>query len=454
MFAACCSLDIPTSVVATGHIASREGDLRFVRNLAAKLHAAVKDENVTRFIYPDHKADDSLANLAPEEFEEIEPVIRGAHHDLATVAVRNIVELVKNVFSEQSIIRGSLGVGFFDFPLTMPRVINAAHSVAFSLAGDGANRFFRCLHRALLDGNSSLAGTLLNEFLDFHFRKSCYPHQFGERLDQLLASIPPATLRLRIEFPLVSEEGCDRFKPFITEAEKDDFELLKKAVSKDRGTAISSASIYNRDTTKAAQPHSQADESARITLDFLLAELDEPSLARKIDLPLDNARASYRMGSTIVTGNGAFLEIVTAFLLHVLSHTNALRRPVQPEAARAQALDLLQRTFAKTGGYAEALAIATSGTQGGLRAVLDSATEQLKHEKRQAYALYLLDKAIDPTDWPCRVAFMRAFFNRFRNSLPLEFQQASPERFANRYREVVAGFIQNSLPVKRLVHAR
>ena len=64
-----CGLKLPLAddFVATGHLASCQGDIGPVRALSAKVRAVVEDQTVQLFVHPDIEKDRSLHELSPRQ---------------------------------------------------------------------------------------------------------------------------------------------------------------------------------------------------------------------------------------------------------------------------------------------------------------------------------------------------------------------------------------------------
>ena len=58
---------VPEDVVSTGHIASPDGDIRMVKNIPAKLEAAIQAESIHRLVHPAIAQESPLDSLAPGE---------------------------------------------------------------------------------------------------------------------------------------------------------------------------------------------------------------------------------------------------------------------------------------------------------------------------------------------------------------------------------------------------
>lgn len=170
-----------------------------------------------------------------------------------------------------------------------------------------------------------------------------------------------------------------------------------------------------------------ARRAHRIVADMLRL-LDDRTLAHLVDAPIDRAAASFDIPAETVASQAEFLQIVGAFLQH-LARQLAGRR-LQSWQSRAEAIALLDEAYraSHASGYYGALWDAVDPAAAGLPAVLAVLTEHLKARHRQAHVRWALTRAIDPADWPLRLAVIEAILDRWKSYLPRELQSCSAEQ--------------------------
>ena len=117
------------------------------------------------------------------------------------------------------------------------------------------------------------------------------------------------------------------------------------------------------------------------------------------------------------------------------------------------AVALLERAFAKWGGFNGALAEARWPTRGGLRAALDAMTDQLKTEQQAKYVSYVFKEAIDALDHDARAAFVAALLDRLRPDLPADLQEQPAERFVDHYEAIARAYVDSRDQVNGLLRA-
>ena len=141
-------LPIPQDVVSTGHIGSSDGDIRLVRNMPAKLRAAVNDHTVTRFVCPSIHADTSMQMIKAGEAEQIKAAMSLADQRLHVLEVEDVVDAIQVVFDEKAIALASLRAGFFGAVPVGDSTTGSAAAAAHYLCQDGRRRFLNALQPA------------------------------------------------------------------------------------------------------------------------------------------------------------------------------------------------------------------------------------------------------------------------------------------------------------------
>ncbi len=242
-------------------------------------------------------------------------------------------------------------------------------------------------------------------------------------------------------------QDCIRLSQFAAKGDHEDVRLLIDA-AQGRSSKSESPVIDLPDAQGAEELG--ADSAA---LESVVSEISAETVARKIGLPIDTARASYHMDGVTAESYDEFSEAVSSYYLHLLRHTRSVGAGVEPHVVSAEALDLLERAFAKEGGQAAALAEARDGTRGGLRYVLDALTERFKAEQQVNHVRWVLKEALDPADWPARVAFTAALLQRLAPHLPADTRAMPPERLAKHYDLIVQAYVRSIDTVRVLLRA-
>jgi len=445
LLSASLQMPIPPDVVATGHIASHDGDIRMVGQMPAKLGAAIADPSAGTFIHPSVDSDSSLSVLSEGEKQRAAEAIVRSKGQIRAIAVDNLADLLQATFPDETIIQASLQQGFFQAwdrgDINMHPAVEAVRVLVAGLE----SRFWAALERLLLNGEVGRAKDLLIARARFEINRKTYPANVGRRLLQLLRSLPPATRRLKMSFPLLPMKECIELSQFAGEADHEDVRLLFDAAA---GRHVGAGARAGTEPQQAGTTDAGAS-----TLDAVLSEINGDALARNIGLPIDTARAAYQMDAVTTESYELGANAVAAFYLHLLRHARSVVGAVDTRSVEADALDLLGRTFAKHGGVDAAFAEIRDGTHGGLRFVLDAMTEQFKLEQQNKYVNWVLKNALDPLDWARKVAFMAALLERLGPHLPEDVRSQPPERFAKHSETVVRHYVESLDRVKVLLRA-
>ena len=186
--------------------------------------------------------------------------------------------------------------------------------------------------------------------------------------------------------------------------------------------------------------------------DVVTAEIREPTLTRKFDIPIDSARASFVLTSSTVESYDEFCGIIEALFIHIESHKNpevAVASDLQQ--ARKDAMSLLSRAFWNNGGTRGAFARARTGIDGGIRSVLDAMTERYKAEQRAIHIETFLKMAIDGMDRADQVRFARGAMERLGPMLPAELRREAPERFAKHIDQIARAYAKSFTGIEQLL---
>jgi hypothetical protein len=130
----------------------------------------------------------------------------------------------------------------------------------------------------------------------------------------------------------------------------------------------------------------QEPERSMETIFDLLAKLDEKTIAREVDLPIDTARERYPLALRRAQLGSAESVIHDYYQYLISSHLGIDDPLFSPEEAVCQVHDLLEGIYG-CGGQREYTAFyeTQEGVEGGLPAVLDRLTDAYKKRLREAH---------------------------------------------------------------------
>jgi len=427
------ALQVPVGndLVATGHIASVEGDISAVKGIPAKVEAAGKDASVKRFIYPDLEKDGSLKALSPNRRSLSIDAIIAAKGSIRTCAVSDIGQLVRQVFTDEGIVLAGLKEGFYGISMIEDHLHSPIVEVVTFLTSDNQKRFWDVLDRHFLLEHCEKGKKLLDAFVRFFLARQMYPRGFGARLFQLIHSLPTITRR-QLDFPIIEKKLCSQLHGLTREEEDyDDIPFLIDAVY---GRNIYETSPFE------IQSQTRISDYENIVFDAVVSRINEQALAHKFGA-IDSARATFRLVKSRVTSYAAFINIIEAYYIHLQRHVGSSPEKPDVSDARSEAITLLQKAFYDKGGDKAAFVQARYCTQGGIRSILDMLTERYKAEKQNAYVNRVFKDAIANMNWEERVKCVRSIMEKIGPSLPEELRSQPPERFA-RDEETIGTIIQ------------
>jgi len=362
-------LPIRQDVLPTGSFASLDGDIALVRGMQEKLKAAVQDSSISIVLCPDTEDDESLKVLTPDEHLNIRRAIFEATQSLKVLTVQSIADLIGLASHEEERILAALRRGYCLPQNANPTLSHGMKCVWNVLARDTMERFWPTLETTVLTFNKKRLRELLDAYVHCYIQRCEYPRALGEKLANLLKSVPRPQLRTRFVFPLIDLRTCFLLSQFAREDDAfDAVTLLKAAASPGFGE------------DGAPKQDKRPEVADGHTLDRILSMITPEAIADQVDRPADDARASFILSSVTVESPSEFAEIATAFYAHLLRRTGDLRNPDQCRSGTPEAMALVERAFSRSGGVKDALAKARYGIQGGMKLVLDAITAQYKRE--------------------------------------------------------------------------
>jgi hypothetical protein len=413
-----------------------------VNSLPEKLKGITEYSNIETVIYPELSGDDSLKIFSPEMMDSIEGALSEAKKRIYPIGVSNISELLKATFSDEPIVLSSLHHGFFlsgtrhsDQETTLGR------AVGFFKNGN-IKRFWSAMENWFMEGQSAEAKELLLAFTEYQYNKKRYPKGFGKRLTRLIFSLTPGLLQKKVAFPLLPFRAIKKISQFANDDQAKDVLLLMKAISGENQRQIDGTKTNSR-----ANYYNTKDQE-NLLFEYILSEIGRDTLIKTIDLPIDSARASFCLDKVIIHHHDELTQTIAAFYQHLLRHMQKGLDAVDRDVAGMEGTALLERSYAKYGGFSAALQEAKHAGQGGLRFVLDTLTDQFKKEEREKHINYVLKTTIDPLEWEEKVRFIAWFLKHLGPNLPQEILNQPPIRYATHYETIVKVYADSMDTIK------
>lgn len=174
----------------------------------------------------------------------------------------------------------------------------------------------------------------------------------------------------------------------------------------------------------------------------LISELDESKIAKEIAIKHDESRMKYSLKKNTVKNFDEFSFEIGKFTAYQVSKCISCGGSLSPDQASSWAKDLLEREYRRHGSnLIGAYNNAHDGTNGGMRAVLDTITDALKAESIERYVRSVFDRHIPPDSWPQKVLIMKQLFENFGTLFPATIRKDQPERYAQNYQELIRGYV-------------
>ncbi len=391
-------------------------------------------------IIPDIDSDVTAQTLSPLETDKIQTAILQARDLIKIIKVSGIDDLVKAVFSLESIVKSSFHLNFYEPLIFSPEQSTPVVNAVSYLNHNNENRFWRVLEAMLFQEQFADACKIIQIFIHYYNEKNIYPKGFGRKIYKLFISLPPTTLR-NCEGSLF-ETG--ELMSLVKLAENSDFEDLKLLFmsSSDTPSELLPANI-NQD----------ADGGYKIIdiADRICEKISKHALS-KVSMAIDQARAVYVMNSIRVGNISELNQAIASFYLFILRHLNKIIDSVDQQQASEEAFALLERAFANHGGYKAACAEATTPVQGGLRYIFDTMTDQLKREEQEKYINCVFKTTVEPLSKQEKAELIKTIIMRFKQFLPAEVV-AAPAFYTEHYAEIFRHYVHSLDQVKSLFNS-
>ena len=179
------------------------------------------------------------------------------------------------------------------------------------------------------------------------------------------------------------------------------------------------------------------------TINILLSALDEREIARCVAVPHDETRMQYRLSSNTVADFGQFSNIITDYYNYhctrCISHGGTFGR----DDAYGKVKELFENEYRKKrGDFVSAFNDANTGTNGGMRVVLDTIAESLKAKAVENYVTSIFDRYVAPNSWEDKVSIISQFIAYSGPYLSSSIVTGQPERYAQNYSELIRSYTE------------
>ena len=433
------ALDIPLAqdFVATGHIASTDGDIRAVKSLDSKIAAASQCPCIKRFIFPAFDSDGSREGFQGGQLEDEKAIVPYGRSFFKMIQVENICQLLKTVLDERNIVIASLEGNYFTTCQNFKDQGSCIEQALAFLTEGNEKRFWHNIEISALRADIEDLRELLQARVRYQIRKKEYPRNFGRKLLQIILSVSTAARRTQLAVELVPIDLYFKLCQFTGKDDlKEDSRYLRDVFEGRTGT-IDNKQLLDDNLDIREGKISKAD------LQRIFSQISAEQVSKKISQPLDHARAVYIVDKITIDSTEQFFKMITSFYLHLISHTALAPAEVDSDQLEASALQLLQRAFANNGGENAARTEAFHGNAGGLRFIFDQITEQFKFEQKTGYINSILVRAVDQESIAERIEFTTALLKYIEPWLPAEYKNRPPSTLIDRYQEIIKCYVSS-----------
>ncbi|MBN2590817.1 MAG: hypothetical protein JXA96_13215 [Sedimentisphaerales bacterium] len=433
------ALNIPMAqnFVATGHIASEDGDVRPVDSLNSKIDAAKMTKGIERFILPAIDADISRKNWQQQELQQQADIIPYARNFFDMVQVSHLYQALPVVFSERDIIIASLENSYFDLSVKLKDEKKGNFNrILRNLTEKVEQHFWEILGSDANAGDIDNVRKMLLARIEYQIRIKQYPKRFGRKLLQIILAVPGTIRRIRLNGELIDIQLYFQLCQF---ADKDDLtedSRYLRDVLEGRTGQLDSREFINNSEIEKRNPGIN-------DLETIFFQISEDQLSKIISQPIDEAKANYILDKITVESAEQFFERITSFYIHLISHTAMAPAGIDRQALESSALQLLQRAFSNNGGQEAALYEAINGYSGGMNFILNQLTEQFKFEQRTGHVNSVLSRIIDQTNIEERIEFTRKLLEYLRQWLPSEIRNRPASTLIDRYQEIIKAYVSS-----------
>ena len=178
------------------------------------------------------------------------------------------------------------------------------------------------------------------------------------------------------------------------------------------------------------------------SIESLLSELDERIIAQRIGIPHDEARMRYHLNSNTVRSFDEFTEAIGRYYNYQFTTCVSNGGNLAASEAAGRAKEMIKSEYRRKGDIEAAYNDAHAGTNGGMRMVFDIIAEGLKAESVERYIRDVFDRHVTPNSWEQKVEIIRLFIDRYGAHLSSSISSDQPERYADRYEELIRSYVE------------
>jgi len=431
LISATLNIPINQAFCATGQLATSSGEITLVASLPEKFEVIKESRELSCFIYPDHSSDQSFKTLKPTAFSEYQAATKEASIHLDLFPVNSLGEALEALIDESDLIQATFACQFWDMDGSKPHTDHHS-SLNQYFIGNHEKRFWQQLEKLLGGHNLTSLKELIEARVSWSITHETYPANFGLSLSGLIQSMPKHIRRDLRQFTLLSKADYIKLIQHADESDHEDISRLHDTLY-----------ALDYDSGPHEVPPGIKEREHLGLLAFMEEKLKSQSIEDLIFKPWDEARASFRLKKNTSPDYDFFLDTIRRFFIHTERKVYNQLPPSDPELSGAKALEMLQQSFRGQQRQREAVTIAKTGQQGGMRFILDTITADQKQLAKQKYTLSVFTKYIDSTDENLRLDLIKQMFVLWDKYLPDSIKTQAPERYINSYEEIILAWLES-----------
>jgi len=186
-----------------------------------------------------------------------------------------------------------------------------------------------------------------------------------------------------------------------------------------------------------------------IVMDFL----DNDTIQRKIELPIIEAAATFKIKPTQDYSSKEFIKTAGKFIQHIYQNGMGTSQELFCQQAEAEAIDMLEMHYQNSGskGYYAAVLDSQDPGFGGLKCVLDQIAIIIIQRGRNDYVHWVFTTHIQSLDWRTKCKIVKIFQTRWSSILPTNIKDCPPEMLADNIPKLIDTLIaaDNAITILR-----
>ncbi len=180
-----------------------------------------------------------------------------------------------------------------------------------------------------------------------------------------------------------------------------------------------------------------------VSIGNILSSLDEKTIAQRVGIPHDEARMRFALQCNTVADFDAFSNAIADYYAYHFRQCVSNGGSLSRAEAAGRAKELLEQEYRRRNGdIVSAFNDAHEGTNGGMRAVLDTIAEGLKAESVKRYTREVFDRSVAPSSWEDKLEIIKQFICRCGMDLSTSIRADQPERYAQNYSELITSYVE------------